>query len=158
MPTHDARPRPSRRIGLPLAAAVLLGGCAQTHDAVMRLYASEVTAHAIVGEHLLSGPLRLYTDRSGTLELAGEPGAPSCMGALRYTSSNGGTVQLRCSDGSHWTLTFRALSEASGYGSTNGASLAYGLKPAQARAWLQPPAGRQLQAEGERLRLTPATP
>jgi hypothetical protein len=119
----------------------------------MRLYASDVQAWAVVGERLLAGKLRLYTDRTGTLTLEDTNSSYNCMGSLRYTSSTTGTVLLRCSDGTHSALGFQALTETSGHGQGAAVSLAYGLGPQQARAWLKPPAGKQLQAGEESLRL-----
>lgn len=144
MPRHRTTPAL-----LSLSLALLLGGCAKTNDLVMRLYASEVPAHAVVGEQLLGGTLRLYTDRTGTLTLQEADTALRCMGTLRYTRSNGGTVQLQCSNGVQTTLDFVALTETSGHGLGSAASLAYGLAPQQARAWLRPPPGRQIEVSGE---------
>jgi len=141
---------------LPLTLA--LSGCAQTYDLVMHLYASEVAAYAVVEDRLLSGRLRLYTDRTGTLTLNDAGAALDCMGALRYTSSTGGTIQLRCSNGVQTALTFQSLTETSGHGRSTSASLAYGLAPEQARAWLHPPTGQQIEVNGENLRLLPHSP
>jgi len=140
------------------ALLLLLGGCARVNDMAANVLASDVPAHAVVGEHLLAGRALLYADRSGRLTLdAGGEAALSCMGTLRFTATSGGMVNLRCSDGTQGQFPFTALSELSGHGSgrtTQGAvSLAYGLDPEPARAWLSPPAGKRLVLSGAGLRL-----
>lgn len=146
---------PALLVSLPL----LLGGCAALNDATMRALATSAPALAVMGEQVLSGEVLLYTDRSATLQLrgAGEAG-PSCMGSMRYTSSTGGTVHLRCSDGRQAQFNYTALGETSGHGSgrssdAQSVSLSYGLPPEAARAWLVAPPGKRLVSDGERLRL-----
>lgn len=141
-----------------LALPLLLGGCARVNDMTMHMLASDVPTHAVLGERLLAGRTLLYSDRTGSLTLTAAGEAPlSCMGALRYTSSSGGSINLRCSDGAQLALRFTALSETTGHASGRSAqeavSLAYGLDPAPARAWLTPPAGKRLVVSGESLRL-----
>jgi len=139
-----------------LALPWLLGGCARVNDMAANFLASDVPAHAVVGERLLAGRALLYADRSGslTLEGRGEP-ALSCMATLRYTASAGGMVSLRCSDGTQAQFPFTALGETSGHGRTaqGTVSLAYGLDPEPVRAWLTPPAGKRLVVKGSSLEL-----
>lgn len=139
-----------------LLAGALLGGCAAVNDATMRALSTTTPALAVVGERVLIGDMRLYTDRSGALQLRSE-GEPSlsCMGALRYTATSRGTVNLRCSDGMQAQLPFIALGEAAGHGGTAGGpiSFTYGLAAEPARAWLTPPAGKRLVVSGDSLRL-----
>lgn len=143
-------------VALLLAAA--LSGCAAVNDMTMRLLASSAPALAVVNDSVLSGTALLYTDRTGTLNLE-SPDEPmlKCMGALRYTASRSGTVNLRCSDGSAALLPFAALSETSGHGSVatarGTASFAYGLAPQDAIAYLTAPDGKRLAADGDSLRL-----
>ncbi|MCZ8294277.1 MAG: hypothetical protein O9312_12245 [Hylemonella sp.] len=149
---HDA---PTRSVLL-LAGALLLGGCAAVNDVTMRALATSAPVLAVVGERVLTGEVLLYTDRSGKLQLRseGEP-ALSCMGALRYTATSSGTVNLSCSDGRQAQLPFNALGETSGYsGTVSGPiSFTYGLAPEPARAWLTPPPGKRLVVNGDSLRL-----
>jgi hypothetical protein len=146
------------RVTLLLALSLFLGACARLNDVTMRAMATPAPALAVMGNRVLTGQALVYTDRSGTLELqdASEP-ALSCMGALRYNTTNSGTVNLRCSDGVQAQLSFTALSEASGHGSGRTdaglVSFTYGLEPGPARAWLTPPAGKRLVVHGEGLRL-----
>ncbi len=146
-----AYPRPV----LLLAGVLLLGGCAAINDATMRALASPASALAVIGERVFTGDMLLYTDRSGKLQLRseGEP-ALSCMGALRYTATASGTMNLSCSDGTQAQLPFTALGETSGYGGVpGGPSFTYGLAPEAARAWLTPPAGKRLVVNGDTLQL-----
>ncbi|MCZ8250998.1 MAG: hypothetical protein O9318_00860 [Hylemonella sp.] len=145
---------PALLLSLPL----LLGGCAALNDATMRALATPAPALAVIGERVLTGEVLLYTDRSATLQLQsqGEP-ALSCMGSMRYTSSTGGVVNLRCSDGRQARLAYTALGETSGHGAgrdeTHSVSLTYGLAPEAARAWLIAPPGKRLVPDGGSLRL-----
>jgi hypothetical protein len=139
-----------------LAGALLLGGCAAINDATMRALASSASAQAVIGERVVTGEMLLYTDRSGKLQLRSDVApALSCMGALRYTATTSGAVNLSCSDGTQARLPFTALSETSGYGGMPGGpvSFTYGLAPEPARAWLTPPPGKRLVVEGNSLRI-----
>jgi len=151
--------KPSAPAALLLVLPLFLGGCARGYDMGANFLASDVPAHAVIGERLLSGRALLYADRTGSLTLAA-PGdaALSCMGSMRYTASSSGMVSLRCSDGTQAQLPFTALGEMSGHASGRTstqveASLAYGLDPEPARAWLTPPAGKRLVVSGDSLRL-----
>jgi hypothetical protein len=141
-----------------LALPLLLVGCARGYDMTANFLASDVPVYAIVGERLLSGRAVLYNDRTGSLTLDAKGETPvSCMGTLRYTATASGVVTLRCSDGVQAQFPFAALGEISGQGSGRTAqgsvSLAYGLDPEPARAWLTPPPGKRLVAGGDGLRL-----
>ncbi len=139
-----------------LAGALLLGGCAAVNDATMRALATSAPALALVGERVLTGEMLLYTDRSGKLQLRSENEPTlNCMGALRYTATSSGTVNLSCSDGRQAQLPFTALGETSGYSGTAGGpiSFTYGLAPESARAWLTPPPGKRLVVSGDNLHL-----
>jgi len=145
---------PALLLSLPL----LVGGCAALNDATMRALATSSPALALIGERVLTGEVMLYTDRSATVQLQGQ-GEPSlsCMGSMHYTSSTGGTVNLRCSDGRQARLAYTALGETSGYGigrdEVHSISLTYGLAPEAARAWLIAPPGKRLVPDGDSLRL-----
>lgn len=145
-------------VALLFAAPLALGGCAALNEATMRALATPAPALAVVGDRVLSGEVLLYTDRSATVRLDSSTApALSCMGAMRYTSSTGGVVQLSCSDGTQGRMTFHAISETSGQGSgragAQSASFTYGLEPQVARAWLIPPPGKRLAVAGDTLSL-----
>lgn len=142
-----------------LLLSLLLSGCAGLNEATMRALATSVPALAVVGDRVLSGEVLLYTDRTATLELRSTSGEPvlNCMGTMRYTSSTGGAITLRCSDGTQAQLPYTALTETSGQGSHTAhqpaVSLTYGLEPDAARAWLLAPAGKRLVLDSGSLRI-----
>lgn len=127
----------------------LLSGCARVNDAGMRLVSSTVDAYLIVNGQYLSGDVRLVPDRTGRVSFSSEAGAiRSCGGGLRYTASNGGEIDLRCSDGTQLALQITMLSETRGYGYASSAqgpaSLVYGLSEQDAQGFLTVPAGMLL--------------
>lgn len=145
---------------LPLLMMALAGlsGCAKVHDVTMRVMATPAHALAVVRDTVLTGQVMLYTDRSATLELSASGERPlQCMGHMRYTSTTAGVLNLRCSDGTVAQLDFSSLTETTGHGRgrlpDGTASFTYGLGADAARAWLVPPAGRQLVIKGEELHL-----
>jgi len=148
----------ARTLAMSLLLAALLPGCASMNDMTMKLLSSTAPALAVIDARVLAGEVRLYTDRTGTLNLesSAEP-ALNCAGSLRYTASTSGVMNLRCSDGSEALLPFTALGETSGHASgltaRGTASLTYGLAPEQARAWLTAPPGKRLVVNGDRLDL-----
>lgn len=136
---------------IPLSALLILAlaGCAKVNDTGMRLLASSSPAIAVVDDTLLSGKVMLYIDRSGTVNLeSSEPSALKCMGTLRYTATRSGVVNLQCSNGTQAMMNFNAIGETSGYGSGKTAkglsTLAFGLEPADAAAYLRLPAGKRV--------------
>lgn len=136
-----------RTLTFSILLALSLTGCAKINDAGMRLLSSSAPALAVVNETLLTGQVSLFTDRTGTVSLEAATGL-KCMGHMRYTASQSGTINLKCSDGTEVSLSFRALSETSGFASghvTPGpASLTFGLEPANAVAYLTLPPGKRL--------------
>jgi hypothetical protein len=73
---------------------------------------------------------------------------------MRYTASHSGTIDLSCSDGTTTQLRYTLLTETRGYATGANAagpvSLAFGLSPQDARAFLTVPAGKRLViSEGE---------
>lgn len=135
-----------------LMLALSLAGCAKINDVGMRLISSSAPALAVVNETLLSGEVKLFTDRTGTVALnAG--GGLQCMGNMRYTASKSGAINLKCSDNTEASLSFNALSETSGFASGRGArgpaSLTFGLEPAKAVAYLTLPPGKRIVTSAE---------
>jgi hypothetical protein len=67
---------------------------------------------------------------------------------MRYTSSNGAEIDLRCNDGTQVALQIAMLSETRGYGyastAQGPASVAFGLSEQDARGFLTIPAGMVL--------------
>lgn len=142
---------------LTIFVVMLLSGCASTYSATMSLFSSSVPVQAVIHDTVLQGEARLYTDRSGTLELTAPTGSLRCMGAMHHTSSRAGVLELRCSNGGAHQLHFIALTHTSGHGHSPAtqetASFTFGLDAEQARGYLKPPPAKHLVREGEHLRL-----
>jgi len=132
-----------------LAGAVLLCACAKVNDAGLWLVTSKVDAYLLVNGQLLTGSTRLVPDRSGRVAFTTEEGAiRSCAGALRYTATHSGAMDVQCSDGTQVTLEFTVIGETKGYGygaTPQGvASVAYGVSESDAQALLKAPPGKKL--------------
>jgi hypothetical protein len=136
-----------------LLLSVSLVGCAKIGDLSQKALSSSAPALAVVNETLLNGEVEFLFNRTGTVSLQADSGL-KCMGGLRYTASRNGTINLQCSDGSEVKLDFAALSETRGYASGRNArgpaTLAYGLEPADAMAYLVLPPGKRLVTANER--------
>ena len=139
--------------GIALALPLILGGCAMVNDKAQRLFSSSANAYAIVNGQLLQGTMTLLPDRTGNLTLSTDKGAiSSCSGQVRYESTTGGSIDLRCNDGTAAQLRYSLLSETRGYAygpttlgaATGAASLTFGLPAAQAAAYLTVPADKKL--------------
>ena len=142
-------PSGSRRWLWTALGVALLCGCARVNDAGMRLVSSTADAYLIVNGQYLTGDVRLIPDRTGRVSFSSEAGAiRSCGGGLRYTASNGGEIDVRCSDGTQVALQITMLSETRGYGyastAQGPASVAYGLSEQDAQAFLTVPSGMVL--------------
>jgi hypothetical protein len=131
--------------------AVLLGACAQINNYGMETLASTASTAAIINGSLLQGKVTLYTNRSGavSLESADEPPL-TCFANMRFTATQSGVMNFKCSDGSAPQLSFVMLTELSGYASGAGTSgpqsLVYGLKGTASLAYLVAPKGKTLAA------------
>ena len=147
---------PMRRIAHVLmpVALVAVTGCARINDYAAWPMTSSIDALAIVDAQLLQGQVKLLPDRTGRVVLSATQGAAiQCTGGLRFTSTNGGAIDLRCSDGAVVDLQFASLSEIRGYGygqtASGPVSLTFGLPVAQAQAYLKLPPNRKLVEAGK---------
>jgi hypothetical protein len=142
--------QPGPRIWLATAlTALLLVGCAKVNDTGLRLVSTKVDAYLIVNNQVLTGTVLLVPDRTGRVSFASEKGAiSSCSGAMRYTATLSGEIDLHCTDGSHLALKTTLISETRGYGYGNTvqgpASVVFGLSEQDARAYLTVPPGKTL--------------
>lgn len=147
--------RVARRLmpGIALGLLIVLGGCATVNDKALRLFSSKANVFAIVNGQLLQGDMVLLPDRTGNLTLAADKGAiNACSGQVRYESTTGGSIHLRCNDGAAAQLRYSLLSETRGYAygptslgaATGAASLTFGLTATQALAYLTVPADKKL--------------
>jgi hypothetical protein len=156
----------------------LLVGCADINDTGLAALSYKVSAYAIVDEQLVQGEMVLFPDHTGTITLRAEavpagmvvaannaprpPGKAvmtSCVGRMRYTGTTAGVIDLRCNDGAIADLRMALIGDTRGYGygytATGLASVVFGFTPAEARAHLTVPPGKQLleRAEGGGLEL-----
>jgi hypothetical protein len=173
---NDSRTLSTLAVLAPLLTLVV--ACADINDTGLAALATRVPAYAIVNEQLVQGEMTLYTDRTGTVALRVEVAKPvnenpfefltptkaaerpverpilnSCLGRFRYTATTYGVIDLRCNEGSTTELRMALIGETRGYGygqtATGTASLTFGMAPTEARAYLSPPAGKQLlEADG----------
>ena len=171
------KPQPTIRYPL-LASAlgVLLAGCADLNDTGLAALSYKVPAYAVVDEQLVQGEMVLFPNHTGTITLRGEaavaagaadanananapvrpvgkPQLTSCVGRMRYTATTAGTIDLRCNDGAIADLRMALIGETRGYGygqtATGLASLVFGMTPAESRAHLTVPPGKQLLERAE---------
>lgn len=147
--------------------ATLPWGCARVNDAGMRLVSSKLSGMLIVNGQLLTGNVTLIPDRTGRVSFSAEKGKiRNCSGAMRYTASFGGEIDLRCNDGTQVALQTTLLSETRGYGyggtAEVPASIAYGLSDEDALAFLTVPPGMVLATDKKsgdlELQMADATP
>jgi hypothetical protein len=143
-----------------LALGLLVTGCARLTETGMVIFASTLPAFAVVNGQMMAGEVQLVPDRTGSVALrtpsVNDASAPltefstltSCMGRLRFTSTAAGEMDLRCNDASTTTLHFSLIADATGYAYNQTteipASLTFGLRAPQAKAYLQAPVGKQI--------------
>ena len=143
-----------------LLLCLAVSGCARVAETGMVVFASTLHSFAVVNGQMLNGEVQLVPDRNGSVTLRKSISADvlpkidgfapieSCMGRLRFTSTAAGEMDLRCNEGSIATLHFSLIADATGYAYNQGpgvpASLTFGLRAAQAKAYLQAPAGKEV--------------
>lgn len=146
--------RPYAGLVLLSLLAALMSSCAMVNDTGLRLVSTKRDAYLIVNGQLLTGQVRLIPDRTGLVSFSTEKGAiGACSGGMRYSSTNAGEMDVRCSDGTQVTLQTTLLSETRGYayGSTvqGPSSLVFGLPDQDVRAFLTVPKGMTLAPNAE---------
>lgn len=135
-------------------------GCALVTELGVGVFATSTKSLAIVNGQIMSGEVQLVPDRTGTVvlssifssgptgQVAGSTTTSSCMGRLRFTGTVAGEMDLRCNDATIVSLHFSLIADATGYAYSQAGdvpvSLTFGLKPAQAKAFLRAPPGKQL--------------
>ena len=131
-----------------------LAGCAMVNDRALRLVSSKASATLLVNGQMMEGSVLLSPDRTGTVEFAAETGdIARCGGGMRFTASNSGSIDLRCSDGTAVELAYTLLRETRGYAygqtAAGPVSLVFGMPALDARAYLRLPPGRKLVENSE---------
>ena len=141
--------------------ACALPGCAQISQASRLVFSTRVPAIGFLNGQLLQGEVLLSPDRTGVVTLASSSAALSsiasaqsgvaivnCVGALRYTQTVSGGIDLRCSDGVQQELLFSMLTETRGYAYGQTAaipmSLVYGMPAHEAQAYLRLPTDKKM--------------
>jgi hypothetical protein len=127
-------------------AGLLLAGCARIDAVANFALSSGMGAVAVVHDQVLTGKVRLYTDRTGDVVLRKEKPqegdlVTQCMGRLRFTASTQGVIDLRCNNSIDSALAFTMVGDISGYAlgssSAGEVSLAFGLSKAESLAYLR---------------------
>lgn len=124
-------------------SVLYLAGCSTINDVSLGLFASKPDSYLLVNGQLLSGSVYLIPGRSGRVEFSAAEGTISaCNGTFRYSGTNSGEIDLRCSDGSAAVLKVTLITETRGfaYGSTETApvSLTFGLSEQASQSYLTP--------------------
>jgi hypothetical protein len=128
-------------------SAVALAGCANINDLMLQVGTSRPPATLQVGPQVLRGNITLTPERKGELNVQAAGGKPSaCMGALRFTSTQAGTMDLQCNNGAATTLYFSLLTPVKGYAygqTAQGAvALTFGMTDEEGAAYfVEPVAG-----------------
>jgi hypothetical protein len=140
---------------LPLLAAGL-AACSVANRMGMR--SASAPAYLVLGGQLYSGEAQGFADRRADISLHTDDTPPqTCMGTLAFTAEHSGVVDLSCSNGSQTHLVFESSDRAAGHGYSAGgaepATLAYGLEPEQAAAYLRAPTGKKLTISSDGLKL-----
>lgn len=147
------------------AAALLvaaLAGCANLNSLMLEVGTSRPAATLQVGAQQLQGNITLNAERSGTLNVHASDGQPSaCMGALRFTSTQQGSVDLQCNDGTATALQFSLLTPVKGYayGRTElgPVALTFGMTAQESAAYLMVPVPAEADTQATPLVPTPGT-
>lgn len=147
------------------AAALLataLAGCANLNGFMQEVGTSRPAATLQVGAQQLLGNITLNPERTGTLSVQAAAGQPSaCMGALRFTSTRAGSMDLQCNDGTATALQFRLLTPVKGYayGQTEQGpvALTFGMTAQEGAAYLMVPVPTDADTQDTPLVPTPST-
>jgi hypothetical protein len=139
-----------------LALAIGLAGWATL--ACAGLFSTSGPVIAIVADELFIGEATGYLNGTGTVAIQSQTNAGlRCVGRFTSDSSEGGTGQMSCSDGSGGSFDFKRMRGLRGYGggsSTRGLiSFVFGLKAADAIPFLRLPQGKKLTLNGTKLEL-----
>ena len=130
-----------------MAIAMAMSGCAMVGEKVGGWLSSNSEALAVVDGRILRGQANFAKEREATFQLQTQDApALSCFGALRFTATTTGVIDLSCNDGRGVAVAFQSLGPISGTGQGllgNAAfALTYGLSPERAAAYLAVPVDR----------------
>ena len=124
--------------------ATTLAGCANLNSLMLEVGTSRPAAILQIGTQQLQGNVTFNPERTGTLNVQAASGQPSaCMGALRFTSTRQGSLDLQCNDGTSRALKFSLLTPVKGYayGQTEQGpvALTFGMTAQESTAYLLAP-------------------
>lgn len=140
---------PGRLHGV-LLLAVVWGGvaCSSAVEKASGWLSSGADVIAVTPDRVLWGSANFAQDRRATLDMHSADALPPlrCFGALRYTATSSGVIDMSCNDGRQFVLPFQALSPLSGtargVGDMAAFGLTYGLLPDKAAGYLRQPSER----------------
>lgn len=140
------------RTALACVLVLGLGACAMVGEKVGGWLSSNSEALAVMDGRILRGQASFAREREATFQLQTQDApALSCFGALRFTATTTGVIDLSCNDGRDVAVAFQSLGPISGTGRGllgNAAfALTYGLSPERAAAYLAVPADRLVPAK-----------
>src|SRR5215212_2266016 len=147
----DAIPMP-KILSAAFASTVLLAGYCQVAQA--ELFSATRPVIAILGSQVHVGMAEGNLKGDGTVAIhsLADPEV-KCFGEFTSSSKQGGTGELRCSDGATATFKFQRLTVFTGHGAGNSSqgamSFTYGLSADEAERYLKLPPGKTLKRNGE---------
>jgi hypothetical protein len=145
------------KLNLSVVAAVF-GFAGLANVAHAELFSATRPVIAILGSQVHTGMAEGHLNGAGTVATRSlaDPDV-KCFGEFTSSSKQGGTGELRCSDGATATFRFQRLTVFSGHGSGQSSqgtmSFTYGLSAEEAERFLKLPPGKTLKRNGEALRL-----
>jgi hypothetical protein len=130
------------RWGPLLICGVAISGCADMEHVGWQLASTARPAIMRLAGQQLEGDVLLRPDRTGAVQMNGQGSITSCAGSLRFTAVTSGVMDMRCSDGAIFAMSFALVNEVKGYafGTYQDATvaLAFGMDASEARAYLAP--------------------
>ena len=140
------------------AVAVTLGFAGWIEVANAGAFSATRPVIAILGGQVHVGTAEGHLNGTGTVAIhsLADPDV-KCFGEFTSSTQQGGTGQLRCSDGATAEFQFQRLTVFSGHGAGTSSlgemSFTYGLAADEAGRYLKLPPGKTLKRNGEELKL-----
>jgi hypothetical protein len=146
------------RKSLIAVVAACIGLAGSPAPAGAGLFSATGPVIAILAGELFVGEAEGNVSGAGTLAIRSQKRpALTCSGQFTSSAEQGGTGDLRCSDGATAKFEFKRLSVRRGYGvgsfSRGSMSFAYGLPAEEAAPYLKLPKGKKLRHNGTELEL-----
>lgn len=137
----------SHGLRLALSGSLVLGlmACSTVVEKTTGWLSSGADVIAVANGRVLWGTANFARERRATLDMrSADSPELRCFGALRYTATSSGAIDMSCNDGTQFVLPFQELNPLSGtargVGDMAAFGLTYGLSPDKAAGYLgQPP-------------------